>query len=436
MIALANHLDRLAGCDLHRRSGTVREVVGLTILASGPAVPVGELCRIDTALGGLPALVIGFRADGILLQPLGRSEGIRLGDPVQALGQRLQIPVGPGLVGRVVDGLGRPIDGRGPIPGNAARPIHAEPPGPLQRRPIAQVLETGCRAIDAVCTIGRGQRMGIFAGAGLGKSVLLSELATHARCDVAVIALVGERGREVGEFLSRTLGAAGLARSVVVAATSDRPPVERLAAAYAAQTIAEHFRDAGMDVLLMMDSVTRFCHAQREIGLAAGEPPTVRGYPPSSFALLPGLLERAGTSAAGSITAIYTVLVDGDGEDDPVAENVRAIIDGHLILSRQLADRGIYPAIDMGRSVSRCIQDLVPKEELALALGAREAWGEYERIRDLVEIGAYAKGADPRSDQAIAAQPKLLAFLRQAVGERSPRGEAMVRLKQALGGAP
>lgn len=433
MIALERYHQALADREPVQRSGRVLRVVGLGLVASGPAVPVGELCLVHGRDGTRQALVSGFREGELILQPLGGVAGISPGDLVESCGHGLEIPVGPGLMGRVIDGVGRPLDGKGPIPGQARRPIHAEPPPALGRRPINEILETRIKAIDGLLTLGKGQRIGIFANAGLGKSVLLGELARQAKCDVIVLALVGERGREVGEFIDKVLGPEGLKRSVVIAATSDRPAVERLSASLAAHAVAEHFRDAGLDVLLMMDSVTRFCQAQREIGLASGEPPTARGFPPSAFAMLPSMLERAGTGPTGSVTALYTVLVDGETDEDPVAEHVRAIIDGHVILSRALADRAVYPAIDLGASVSRLAQDLVSADEFNLGLVARRCWGEYQRVRDLVEIGAYQRGADPEVDQALDAWPKLLAWLRQGVGDAVERADALAQLAAAVG---
>ncbi|MFW5859514.1 MAG: FliI/YscN family ATPase [Halochromatium sp.] len=435
MIDLGRYHQRLRGSDPVQLSGDVTRVVGLSVIASGPAVPVGDLCRISGPTGSQLALTVGFREGEMLLQPLGTITGIRPGDRVEALGRGLEIPVGPGLVGRVIDGVGNPIDGKGPIPGRARRAVEGQPPPALSRRPIGTVLETGFKVIDTVFTVGKGQRMGIFAGSGVGKSVLLGELARNASADINVIALVGERGREIGEFVGKILGPEGLARSVVIASSSDRPAVERVVAAQAAHAVAEHFRDTGLDVLLMMDSVTRLCHGQREIGLSAGEPPTVRGYPPSAFAMLPTLLERAGTSEHGSITAFYTVLMDADEDADPVADNVRAILDGHLFLSREMAGRAIYPAIDLARSVSRLIVDLVPENEHRLSLRARELWGEYERVRDLVEIGAYEQGTNATVDQAIACHPRLVAFVKQEMGLRLERAESLELLRSALGQA-
>jgi flagellum-specific ATP synthase len=440
VIDLARYRSLAEAADPTEASGVVLRVVGLALVASGPAVPVGETCWVVGAdRRQRIAVVTGFREGEVMLQTIGHLDGVRPGDRVVARRRRLDVPVGPGLVGRVVNGVGEPIDGLGPLAGTARRGIHADPPPPIGRAPIARILETGLRAIDAIFTIGHGQRMGIFAGSGVGKSTLLGEMAKHARADVNVIALVGERGREVGEFIDKILGPEGLARSVVVVATSDRPAVERLSAAYAATAIAESFRDSGLDVLLMMDSITRLCQAQREIGLAAGEPPVTRGYPPSAFALLPRLLERAGTGApgpdgkAGSITGLYTVLIEGDDENDPVGDTARAILDGHLFLSRKLAGRAIYPSIDPALSISRLQVDLASAEDYRLSLQARELWSEFERVRDLVEVGAYRQGADPRVDHAIAAQPRLVEFLRQSLGESSSRDEAVARLRTAVG---
>jgi len=431
-VTLQRYHDLLDRLEPFQASGVVLRVVGLSVVASGPAVPVGECCHLGHGSNQRLAVVVGFREGEVILQPIGHTDGIRPGDRVVALGRPLEIPVGPGLIGRVIDGVGNPIDDRGPISGNARRSIHGEPPAPLGRRPIRSILETGVRSIDTLFTIGKGQRLGIFAGSGVGKSTLLAEIARHAQADVNVIALVGERGREVGEFVDKVLGPEGLARSVVVVATSDRPAVERVSAANAAHAIAEHFRDAGLDVALIMDSVTRFCQAQREIGLAAGEPPVTRGYPPSAFASLPRLLERAGTGRVGSITGLYTVLVDGDDENDPVADNARAILDGHLFLSRRLAGQAIYPAIDPTMSVSRLAIDLQTPEENRQAAMARELWGEFQRVRDLVEVGAYRSGTDPRIDRAIALQPRLVEFIRQDMGHVVPRAEALATLTSIL----
>ena len=434
MIALDRYTALLERTEPTQASGVVLRVVGLAVTASGPAVPLGDTCTVMCA-GNRErmAVVVGFREGEIILQPIGHLDGIRPGDRVIARHRPLDIPVGPGLIGRIIDGVGNPLDGKGPILGQARRSLQADPPPALGRRPIDTVLETGIKSVDTLFTIGKGQRMGIFSGSGVGKSTLLGEMARHAKSDVNVIALVGERGREVGEFIDKVLGEEGLARSVIIVATSDRPAVERLSAAYAAHSIAEHFRDAGLDVLLMMDSVTRFCQAQRDIGLAAGEPPVTRGFTPSAFAVLPRMLERSGTGPVGSITALYTVLIEGDDENDPVGDAVRAILDGHLFLSRRMAGQAIYPAIDPNLSVSRLLVDLATPQQYQLALRGRELWSEYERVRDLVEVGAYRKGADPRVDQAIAAYPRLREFVRQGLNQPVSRNDSLRLLVEAVG---
>ena len=434
MISLASYHDYAQEAPAIRREGVVRRLVGLAVTASGPAVAVGELCRIHSRVTQHTALVTGFREGELILQPLGHVDGIRPGDCVEALGRGLDIAVGEQLVGRVIDALGNPMDWK-PAPNlSSRRSIHADPPNPLDRTPIKQVMQTGVKIVDSLFTIGKGQRMGIFAGSGVGKSVLMGEFAKAAQADINVIALIGERGREIGEFVHSILGPEGLAKSVVIVSTSDRPAVERQTAAYTAHAVAEYFRDQGNDVLLMMDSLTRFCHAGRELGLAAGEPPTVRGYPPSVFALLPRLLERAGTDRQGSITGIYTVLVDGDDENDPVADNVRAIIDGHLFLSRQMAGRAIYPAIDPTLSVSRLLVDLAKGDAYQAAMQAREIWGEYMRIRDLVEIGAYQKGSDPKLDRCLDIYPQLVEFIKQPMGQHVSREESLQDLQRIVAG--
>jgi flagellum-specific ATP synthase len=432
MSSLEQYAQALADAPVLELRGTVRRVVGLSVIASGPAVPVGDLCRIVGPACDARALVTGFREGECLLQPLSHVHGIRAGDAVVADGHGLEVPVGPALIGRVIDSLGQPLDGKGPILGQSRRDIDAQPPPAYGRPPIREVLETGIKAVDSLFTLGKGQRLGIFAGSGVGKSTLLGEMAKYAKADVNVIGLVGERGREVGEFIDEILGAEGMARSVVVIATSDRPAVERMAAASAAHTIAEFFRDGGLDVLLMMDSLTRFCQAARDVGLASGEPPSMRGYPPSAFSLLPRLLERSGISASGSITGLYTVLIEGDDENDPIADNARAILDGHLFLSRELAGRAIYPSIDPRLSVSRLVDVLATETDYRLALQVRELWSEYERVRDLVEVGAYAHGADPRVDRAIAVQSQLVDFIRQGLGERYSRAASLDLLRQIL----
>jgi len=425
--------ERLVHADLVRSLGKITRILGLAIEATGVRASVGEVCEIRSGERRLLAEVVGFRDERLLLMPLDDMVGVHPDSEVAPLGRPQSVAVGPGLLGRVIDGLGRPLDDRGPLPQATLVPIqrHA-PPAPLSRRRIVEPLETGVRAIDALLPIGRGQRVGIFAGSGVGKSVLLGSLAGHAAADVNVIALVGERGREVREFIERDLGPEGLSRSAVVVATADEPPLLRRQAAFVASSIAEFFRDAGRTVLLMMDSLTRFAMVQREIGLAVGEPPATRGYPPSVFALLPRLLERAGTTRGpGSITGIYTVLVEGDDLADPVADAARAILDGHIVLSRELAAANHFPAIDVLGSVSRLTDDLLAPGEHRAAGALRDHLATYRAARDLVSIGAYVSGSDPRIDRTLASLDAVNAFLRQGRHERSPRGETLSGL-QAL----
>ncbi len=423
--------DRLAHADLARHVGKVAKVVGLALEVTGATASVGDLCRIGSAQGTLDAEVVGFRDGRLLMMPLGDLAGVEPGAEVRALGRPATVPVGPALIGRVLDGQGEPIDGRGPLGTAPERPIALHAPTPsLARRRIAEPIEMGIRAIDAVLPIGRGQRVGIFAGSGVGKSVLLGSLAGHAAADVNVIALIGERGREVREFVERDLGPAGLPRSVVVVATADEPPLVRRQAAFAAAAIAESFRDEGRTVLFMMDSLTRFAMAQREIGLAVGEPPATRGYPPSVFALLPRLLERAGTSEhRGDITGLYTVLVEGDDLADPVADASRALLDGHVVLSRELASANHFPAIDVLASVSRLTGDLLTPEEYRAAADLRDLLATYRGARDLVAVGAYVAGSDAKVDRALGALDAVHAFLRQGRAERSARAETLRRLR-------
>lgn len=420
-------------------TGRVTQVVGLLIQSRGPLANVGDLClvrpkpnrgRSDRPYGsGVPmrvpepvyAEVVGFKGGEVLLLALGEMTGIAPGSEVIAVGRPFEIPVGPALLGRVVDAFARPIDRGGPIAAEAHYPVTTgEPPRPLDRVRITEPLPVGVRALDACLTCGKGQRMGIFSGSGVGKSTLLGMIARNTAADVSVVALVGERGREVREFLEEDLGPDGLARSVVVVATSDEPPLVRVKAAFAATAIAEYFRDRGHDVLLMMDSVTRFCMAQREIGLTAGEPPTTRGYTPSVFALLPRLLERTGTSHLGTITGFYTVLVDGDDMSEPVADAMRSLLDGHVVLSRRLAAQGHYPPIDLLDSTSRVMIDIVPPVHQAASVTLRRLLAAHRDAEDLINIGAYRPGSNRDVDRARAVMDELRAFLRQDVGERVP----------------
>jgi flagellum-specific ATP synthase len=414
----------LRGSDLARRHGRVSDLIGLVIEATGLHAEVGEVCMVNGDRGHppVPAEVVGFRGQRTLLMPLGEMEGIGPATTARATGAPFRIRVGEELLGRVIDGLGSPLDGLAPACGRP-RSMIARPPDALERPRIAERVDLGVRALDALVPCGRGQRLGIFAGSGVGKSSLLGMIARSTTADVNVIALVGERGREVREFIERDLGDA-LARSVVVVATSDQPALVRIKAAFTATAIAEHFRDRGDDVMLMMDSVTRFAMAQREVGLAIGEPPATRGYTPSVFAQLPRLLERSGTSAAGSITALYTVLVDGDDMNEPIADAVRSILDGHVVLTRELAHASHYPAVDVLQSVSRLVGEVVSPQVRAAGQIVRQLLAALHDKQDLIAIGAYQRGTDPLLDTALALRPAIERFLRQAVDERSSAAEA------------
>jgi flagellum-specific ATP synthase len=410
----------------------VVEVAGLVVESAGPNAAIGEICFIATPQGQIRAEVVGFRDDRCLLMPLGDLSGIKPGQTVEATGRALEVPVGNILLGRVLDGLGVPMDGRGDIQAERYANTQATPPDPLSRSVICRPLSTGVRAIDGLLTLGEGQRMGIFAGSGVGKSTLLGMVARNCEADVNVICLVGERGREVREFMEHDLGSEGMARSIVVCATSDQPAVVRIKAAFTATAIAESFRDQGKRVLLMMDSVTRFAMAQREVGLAIGEPPSTKGYTPSVFALLPKLMERAGTSANGSITALYTVLVDGDDTNEPIADAARSILDGHIVLSRKLTSRGHYPPIDLAASLSRTMPLTDTPEQIEMARTFRELLAAYTDVEDLVNLGAYKFGANPLADRAIERYPGMMNFARQRKDESSSFNETLASLAEAL----
>lgn len=416
-------------------AGRVANVVGLVIESNGPNSRIGDLCWLDCGDDAelVAAEVVGFRGDRTLLMPLGELAGIRAGAIVHATGSCLKVPTGVGLLGRTVDALGRPMDGLGPCVVDQYYPVLAQPPGPMERTMIQTALETGVRAIDGVLTLGEGQRMGIFAGSGVGKSTLLGMIARNCKADVNVIALVGERGREVKEFIQNDLGPEGLARSVIVCATSEQPALVRIKAALTATAISEAFRDQGKRVLLMMDSVTRFAMAQREVGLAVGEPPSTKGYTPSVFALLPKLMERAGTGAKGSITALYTVLVDGDDTNEPIADASRSILDGHVVLSRKLTSRGHYPPIDILQSLSRTMPMVVDRAHVEAARELRELVAAYGDIEDLVSIGAYKAGSQPKSDRAIAQIEPINQFLRQRKEEGSTMEYTVQGMNSAIG---
>lgn len=460
-----------------RLFGKVNKVVGLVAEGSGLRAPLGAVCHMlpDGEDEGVAAEVVGFRDGNLLFMPYGDMRGIRPGSLIRNTSMPPVFPVGPDLLGRAFDAFGTPLDAGPPVsaelyssplpPGEQGKadyerqrelqaphapqwavkarslwqpelaPLYTDPPSPLQRPRITDMLDVGVRSINSLITLGKGQRVGIMAGSGVGKSTLMGMMARYTRADVNVIALIGERGREVVEFMERDLGPEGMARSVLVIATSDQSPLVRMRAAYAATAVAEYFRDKGMDVLLMMDSVTRFAMAAREVGLAVGEPPTTKGYTPSVFAQLPKLLERAGRSASGTITGIYTVLVDGDDFNEPIADAVRSILDGHIVLTRDLADQGHFPAIDVLRSISRLRSDICPREDVLAGRVVTRRMSTFRRVEDMVNIGAYARGSNPEIDEAIAAMPAINSFLRQEVGDPQSLEQSMEQLR-ALAGAP
>ncbi|WP_213974460.1 flagellar protein export ATPase FliI [Tepidanaerobacter acetatoxydans] len=400
--------------------GRISKIVGLTIESEGPPAELGEICIIKSPKNpkSIFSEVVGFRDEIVILMPLGDMEDLGPGWDVEATGKKMTTPVGDELLGRVLDGLGNPIDDKGPLKAKLHYPVSNNPPNPVERPIISEPLPVGVRAIDALLTCGIGQRLGIFAGSGVGKSTLLGMIARNTKADVNVIALVGERGRELNSFITKDLGEEGVKRSVIVVATSDKPPLVRTRAAFTATAIAEYFRDQGANVLLMMDSITRFAMAQREVGLAAGEPPVTRGYTPSVYATLPKFLERAGTSAKGSITGIYTVLVDGDDLNEPISDAVRGILDGHIILSRELANKNHYPAIDVMASISRLMNDIVTPNHRKLAGRVKNILSVYKEAEDLINIGAYVKGNNPQIDESMKYIDKIEKFLKQEVDEK------------------
>lgn len=398
--------------------GKVSQVVGLVIESNGPTSRVGDVCMISTdSAGEVPCEVVGFRGEKVLLMPLGELTGIKAGNIVRATNQVLKVSVGTELLGRVVNALGEPIDNLGPADTLQTYPNIASPPNAMERAMIEHPFATGVKAIDSMLTMGIGQRVGIFAGSGVGKSTLLGMIARNCQADVNIIALVGERGREVKEFMANDLGPEGLARSIVVCATSDEPALMRIKAALTATALAEYFRDQGLNVMLMMDSVTRFAMAQREVGLAIGEPPSTKGYTPSVFALLPKLMERAGCGPKGAITAIYTVLVDGDDTNEPIADAARSILDGHIVLDRKLTSRGHYPPINIQYSLSRVMPMVTDENHVQSANRMRELISAYEDVADLVSIGAYKPGTQPIADKAIDRWPQINGLLRQSKTE-------------------
>jgi flagellum-specific ATP synthase len=423
-------LERCESAALHVPFGTVLDVVGLIVEIGGVKAAVGETLSVTSAPGqSLDVEVVGFRGGRLLATPLGPLAGVRPGARVARRNRGPTVPVSEAMLGRVVDAFGRPLDGGPPITSVKSTPVHRAPPSPFDRRPIDTRLATGVRVIDGFLPLGIGQRMGIFAGAGVGKSTLLGMICRSSLADVNVVALIGERGRELNEFVRNSLGQDGLARSVVVTATSDQPPLVRARGAEAATAIAEHFRDQGKSVLLVMDSVTRYAMALREAALAAGEPPATKGYPPSVFAALPRLLERAGAAGGqGVITALYTVFVEGDDLGDPVSDAVRGVLDGHIVLSRDLADAGHFPAVDVLKSISRLQNEISSQADLASASALRGLLSAYHDARDLIQLGAYVTGSDPRVEAAKAALPEITAFLQQRIDDRATLPETLARL--------
>ncbi len=427
---LEKYLKAIERIDPIKQSGKVTQVVGLLVESLGPAVSVGEICDLMYSRTAKPVKseVVGFRDKKVLLMPLGPMLGIGSGTEVIATHQTLTIGVGEELLGRILNGLGEPMDGKGPLITARSRSIYGPPPHPLERKRIKEPLPTGIRAIDGLLTCGKGQRLGIFSGSGVGKSVLLGMIGKKSEADVNVIGLIGERGREVRDFIERDLGKEGLKRSVVVVATSDQPPLIRLKGALVATTLAEFFRDEGLDVMLMIDSVTRIAMAQREIGLAIGEPPTTKGYTPSTFAFLPQFLERAGNSPQGSITGLYTILVEGDDMNEPISDACRAILDGHIALSRKLASQNHYPAIDVLESISRVMIDVVGPEHMEAARRIIEILATYKDAEDLINIGAYVQGSNKKIDYAISMIDRVNSYLKQGIEEATRYTETVDRL--------
>lgn len=429
---IEKYRDALKSADLYKYSGKVTQVVGLTVECTGLNARMGEICRVYTGKGNdyVFAEVVGFREKKVLLMPLGALSGVGAENYVVSTGESLRVPVGMDALGRILDGLGKPMDGKGDFREDCHYPIDNMPPNPLERTRIQEVLPLGIKAIDSLLTVGRGQRIGIFAGSGVGKSTLLGMIARNAKADVNVIVLIGERGREVLDFMEKDLTDEGLKRSVVVVATSDQPALVRLKSASVGTSIAEYFRDQGLNVLLLMDSITRFAMAQREIGMATGEPPVSRGYTPSVYAILPKLLERSGTSSKGSITALYTVLVDGDDMNEPISDTVRGILDGHIVLSRKLANANHYPAIDVLASISRLMPDITAKEHYASAGHVKNMMATYRDAQDLISIGAYKRGSSQEIDRAIDLHKPIDDLLLQGISESYTFEETLEMLRK------
>ena len=427
--------------DLEKRApvrgyGRVTRVIGLTIESEGPNAHLGELCHIRGGRGAepLPAEVVGFRENRVLLMPLGSLSGLAPGAEVIGTGQAMSVPLGKELLGRVIDGLGKPIDGKGSFRGEVIYPVHNQPPDPMTRLRIKEPLSLGIRSIDSLITCGRGQRVGIFSGSGVGKSSLLAMCARYTSADIIVIGLIGERGREVRDFIERDLGPEGLSRAVVVVSTSDQPALIRVKGALVTTAIAEYFRDQGKNVLLIMDSLTRVAMALREVGLAIGEPPATRGYPPSVFAFMPGLLERSGANEVGTITGLYSVLVEGDDLQEPVTDTVRGILDGHIVLSRKLAGEGHYPPVDVLQSVSRLMPEITSQEDFQAAGKLRRLLSAYDNARDLISIGAYKRGSDSNVDKALERMDGIKSFLQQELDEKATYEDAFSGLRKLVEG--
>lgn len=429
---------QISSKDRFKITGKLSRIIGLTLEAVGVRAPIGSYCLVETAKGKtIKAEVVGFADERTYLMPINPTHGLLPGAKIEPTDKVAEVAVGPSLLGRVIDGSGTPLDDLGVIATDDFMPLYNEPINPLIRKQINEPIDVGVQSINALLTIGRGQRMGLFAGSGVGKSVLLSMMARYTSADVIIVGLIGERGREVKDFIENDLGAHGLQRSVVVASPADTSPLMRLHAAMRAMSIAEYFRDQGKQVLLLMDSVTRFAQAQREIGLAIGEPPATKGYPPSVFAKLPHLIERAGnaTSGGGSITAFYTVFVEGDDIQDPIADSARAVLDGHIVLSREIAETGLYPAIDIERSISRLQPQITTKEHQAAVQWFKGLYARYQQSKDLISIGAYSSGSDPEIDLAITQMPFMQEFLRQGMHEQVLMNDSMNKLMQLVGNA-
>lgn len=429
-------IDCIEMTDSYKRYGKVKRVIGLMIESKGPASSIGDVCLIYAkGQSGkvIKAEVVGFQEENILLMPYLEAASIAPGSIVEATGESLRVKVGTGLIGQVIDAFGEPLDGKLLPKGLSPVSTEQSPPNPMKRPPIREKMGVGVRSIDSLLTVGKGQRIGIFAGSGVGKSTLMGMIAKQTEADLNVIALVGERGREVREFIEKDLGKEGLKRSIVVVATSDQPALMRLKAAYTATAIAEYFRDKGQNVMFMMDSVTRVAMAQREIGLAAGEPPTTKGYTPSVFAILPRLLERTGANEHGTITAFYTVLVDGDDMNEPIADTVRGILDGHIVLDRALANKGQFPAVNVLKSISRVMSNISTKQHLDAANKFRELLSTYQNSEDLINIGAYKRGSSREIDEAIQFYPQLIQFLKQGTDESASLEESIAVLTSLTG---